>query len=92
MIDAPQQDWPAYERRSRQADAAWYRSLTPSQRFALYEDLYRIVMAGRQGPGDWSRLETWQWREKVARRLKEVEAYRKLDELRREQSDSTRAS
>ncbi len=64
------------------------RSLTPDERFALYEDLYSIVLEARRLPGDWSRLDTWRWREKVAHRLQLVDAFRKLDQLHRERPAS----
>jgi hypothetical protein len=46
----------------------------------------------RSGPGDWKKLDELLWREKVTRRLIEVEAYRKLDELRHERSAANHAS
>ena len=88
VIDAPQQDWSAYESRARQSDAAWIRNLTPPERFALYDDLFRMVLAARSGAGDWPRLEAWRWREKLSHRLRSVEAFRQLDRLRRERSTS----
>jgi hypothetical protein len=85
MLDAPRQDWELYRKLTMPYDIAWQRSLTPEQKFAIYQGLYRIAMS-RTGPGDWAALDARQWQEKLARRMKEVEAYRKLDELRRERS------
>ena len=90
MLDAPRQDWSLYRQLTETYDIAWERNLTVAEKFALYQDMHRIVMA-RTGPGDWAKLDEWLWQEKVARRLKEVKAYRKLDELRRGRSASNHA-
>jgi hypothetical protein len=82
MAGAPKQNWSLYRQLTRQSDAEWIRSLTPSQRFDLYADLFDIIWQSRQGSGDWKRLEEWHWKEKVAMRLRMVEAFRKLDEFR----------
>jgi hypothetical protein len=83
MADVPQQDWAAYEARTAESDAAWIRGLTPEDRFALYADLFRIIWGARRGPGDWERLDRWHWDQKLATRLRLVDAFRKLDEVRR---------
>ena len=88
MLDAPQQDWAAYERRAAAADAAWNQNVTPDKRIALVADMFRMVWNSPRDPVERERLEAWRWRAKVARRLTEVDAYRKLDELRRERSTS----
>lgn len=85
MLDPPRQDWSLYRQLTEPHEIAWQRNLTPSQRFKIYQDLYRIAMA-RTGPGNWGKLDEWRWKEKVARRGKELEAYRKLDELLRERA------
>jgi hypothetical protein len=82
MVDAPKQNWSLYRQLTRQSDAEWIRSLTPSERFDLYADLFATICEARRGEGDWKRLEEWHWKEKVAARLRMVEAFRKLDEFR----------
>jgi hypothetical protein len=84
MLDAPKQDWPAYERAAAPNVIKWLRRLTPDERLALYDDMFGLVASVPRTSIERKRLEDVRWREKVARRLVEVNAYRKLDELRRE--------
>jgi hypothetical protein len=86
MLDAPRQDWAAYEKLARPSDAAWLRGLTLDDRLALYADLFDLVWNARRGPGDWERLEQWRWEQKLASRLRMVEAFQKLDILTRERA------
>jgi len=86
MIDAPQQDWAAYERRCRQSDEEWLRGLTTDDRFDLYADLFRIVWDARRARGDWQRLDEWHWTRKVADRRRMVASLLKLDQFRRERA------
>jgi hypothetical protein len=86
MSFAPRQDWALFRELTRQADADWLRRLTVDERFEMYCDLFNIVREARQGPGDWEKLDRWAWEQKVALRLRMVEAYQKLDELRRERT------
>lgn len=86
MSDAPKQDWAEYERRCREANAAWVRGLSTADRFALYADLYRIVRESRCAQGDWRRLEEWNWNRKVADRRRVVTALLKLDQYHRERA------
>ncbi len=86
MIDAPQQNWSLYERLVGSVDAAWHRSRTPAERFALYADMFRIVASSNITDRDWPRLDAWRWREKLASRVLTVDSLRKFDQLRRERS------
>jgi hypothetical protein len=86
MLDAPLQNWAEYEKRARPVDIAWNRGLSIDDKFSLYADMFRVVMNARGEEGDWERLETWRWQEKRARRAREVTAFQKLDQLRRERS------
>jgi hypothetical protein len=81
MVDVPRQDWSDYEARARGNDVAWVRGLTPSGRFALYEELFGIVWGARRDLGNWERLDRWHWHQKIAMRLRLVKAFMKLDEL-----------
>jgi hypothetical protein len=86
MLDAPRQDWAAYEKLAGPSDAAWLRGLTVAERFALYADLFNMVWDARRGPGDWQRLEQWHWQQKLATRLRMVEAFNQLDQRTRERA------
>jgi hypothetical protein len=82
MLDAPQQDWSAYDAKVKANDRAWLRGLTPGDRFTLYEDLFNIIYHGRDKNIDLERLEQWRWQQKVADRLRIVDALQSLDALR----------
>jgi len=85
MVVVPQQDWSYVESRSRETEAARLHAMTPAERFAVYADMYNTLWAARQNvPGDWERLDQWRWEEKLAVRRRMVEAFSKLDQMRRE--------
>ena len=82
MLDAPRQDWSAYEAKVRAADALWLRELTTTDRFALYCDLFNLIHDARDPAANWEQLDRWRWRQKLAARRQAVAAFHKLDELR----------
>jgi hypothetical protein len=82
MLDAPRQDWRAYEERTRAGNVAWLRALTAQDRFALYCDLFDLIHQSRDPRVDLDRLEQRRWQQKLAARQRVVEAYRRLDEWR----------
>jgi hypothetical protein len=84
MSFAPQHDWEGYAARTGAADAAWIRSLSLSERFAIYADMFDLAWEARQSnPAlDWQALDEQRWQEKLALRMKLVEASRKMDENR----------
>lgn len=82
MLDAPRQDWQWYEERTRAADAAWLRSLTTADRWALLCDMFNLVHRNRDPNADWARLEKLRWQQKLADRQDFVEACLKLDAWR----------
>ena len=87
MLDAPQHDWSFYEAKTRGSDAEWLRGLTTSERFELYASLFNTIWNARQNlPGDWERLENQRWQEKLELRRQMVDAFKKLDQFRRERS------
>jgi hypothetical protein len=86
VVDVPQQDWLAYEALTGPEDAKLLRQLTAQERFAIYNDLFKLVMTGRRGAGDWGRLDAWRWNEKVAHRQSLLTALTKLDQVRRERA------
>lgn len=89
---APQQNWAAVENRLRALDAAWLRSLSMNDRFALYQDIFLVLRDSRQKlAGDWERLERQQWEEKLVLRRRLGEAFSKLDEWRSERAAANHA-
>lgn len=88
MMDSPRQDWCAYEASTRQENANWVRNLSPLDRFAIYDDLFNLIWSARGDAGNWSRLEQWNWKQKVAARLKLVSAFTSLDQFRCERAAS----
>jgi hypothetical protein len=88
---APQQNWPAYEALTRAEQAEWIRTLSPQDRFAIYEDLFNMIWTTRDAHGDWDRLDRWHWQEKLAVRMRQVEAFNKLDQFRRERAAANNA-
>src|SRR3954447_9129454 len=92
MLDAPQHDWSIYEAKTRDSDAAWIRGLSMKERFDLYASMFNTFWNARQSlPGDWERLDKQRWQEKLTMRRRMVDAFHKLDELRRERSASNDA-
>lgn len=79
MLDAPRQNWRLVEKQIRAAPVV---DLTPGEKFALYDDMDSIVVAGRYGTEQWRRVEDQAWRSKLERRRREVEAFHKLDQFR----------
>jgi hypothetical protein len=86
MLDPPRHDWSTHEAMTRRYDAERLRRMSPQERFAVYEDLYRLVTSGRSADPAWQRLQAWRWTQKVAIRRLQVTAFTKLDELHRERA------
>ena len=87
MVDAPQQNWPYYNARAQASDAEWLRAMTPAERFAVYADVFNTLWVARQKvEGNWVRLDQQRWESKLAMRLRMVDAFAKLDEMRRERA------
>ena len=84
MPFAPQQDWDAYRSLTADEDAAWLASLTVGERFALVADMFNLAWQARQNNAqvDWEAIDHWRWDQKLAQRLRFVEAHRKIDETR----------
>jgi hypothetical protein len=86
MLDAPQQNWAEYTNLTRSEDEASIRGMTVSERFSIYADLFNVIWNARRDLGNWERLDRWRWDQKLAARRQLVDAFNKLDELRRERS------
>jgi hypothetical protein len=80
MIDAPQQDWAAYDAAVRPIELERLRRMTPAERFSVYASLHHLLTEGRMGTKDWEKMEAWRWQNKLRLRERMVRAYRKLDE------------
>jgi hypothetical protein len=91
MITAPQQDWALYEKLTRQSDMEWARRLTPGERFEIYTDFFDSIHAARSVSGASNTFERWAWEQKLANRLRMVDAFTKRDQLLHERSASTNA-
>jgi hypothetical protein len=89
VIEAPKQNWRAYEAATREADASWIRSLSTQERFAIYEDAFHLILSSRGEHGNWKRLDRWRWKQKLALRAKMREAFTNLDRVRRGLAAST---
>jgi hypothetical protein len=92
MLDAPRQDWSLYESFAREADAAWIRRLTASDRLAMYADLFNMLWRARQPAGHNELVEQRRWQEKLKLRQCSVNAFAKLDQARRERTAAEDAS
>jgi hypothetical protein len=86
MVGAPKQDWFKYDALTRNESAAWIRSLSPRDRFEIYQDLFNVIWNSRRDLGDWENLDLWNREQKLAIRLRMVEAYFKLDQVHRERA------
>jgi hypothetical protein len=86
MVDAPRQNWAAYEAAVRPHELERLRRMTPAEKFALYSSLHRFLTRGRIGTSEWEKLEAWRWKKKVRLRRRMVEGYQKLDEYLRERA------
>jgi len=82
VMFAPRRDWTDFENRTRAAEIAWLRGLTPADKFAIYCDLFSLVHQVHDPRVDRHRLEQRRWQQKLADRRIAVEAFRKLDEWR----------
>jgi hypothetical protein len=82
MLTPPKQDWNKYEMLTRASDADWVRQLSPRQRFEIYQDIYDFVMAARKDRGDWVKLESWSWEEKIAVRRRVATCLQEADRIR----------
>jgi hypothetical protein len=91
MSIAPQHDWAAYEALVAKDEAACLRTLGTDERFAIYADLFRVVWTARQGlvAQGWQKLDLWHWQQKLATRLRCVQAYQKLDDIRNGRAPAT---
>lgn len=84
---SPRQRWLIFEQlcgeRVRASDEAWARSLPPAKRLAVVDDLFLSVRAVRLAAGDWHSVDAAAWQETLSERMRQVRAFRRLDEARR---------
>jgi hypothetical protein len=81
MEKAPKQNWIMYEALAASHEAAELRGMTPTEKFAIYADLFNLVRNARSNQGNWARLDEWSWQQKLETRQRMVLAFGKLDEI-----------
>jgi hypothetical protein len=91
MLTAPQQDWSFYADKSRSSDAAWLRTLSVADRFALYKSMFNALWNARANDSSRDRLDRWSWQQKLELQLQQVDAFARLDRLRHERSAANNA-
>jgi hypothetical protein len=91
MAFAPKHDWSAYEELTRAEHAEWLRGLSLQERFTLYSDMFNLISSTRDNRADHDRLERWHWQQKLAARMRQVEAFTKLDQMRSERAAANNA-
>ena len=82
MAHGPLQNWRIYEASTRGEEAAWVRGLSPQERFDIYDDAFNLVWTARGELGDWERLDQWRWSQKLALRVRMLDALGNLDRVR----------
>jgi hypothetical protein len=82
MLDAPRQDWSAYQAKADAFDRQWLHGLTVEDRFAMYSDLFNLVQNSRVQSANREELDRWHWQQKLAARHRMFEAFQKLDAYR----------
>ena len=74
----------------RQPTPHGYMHIGLSERYAIYADLFETIWNARQlqNQGDWRRLERSSREQKLAKRLRQIAAFQKLDETHNGRSAS----
>jgi hypothetical protein len=84
---APRECWHRFEalagERVRASDATWAGALSPAERLAVADDLFVTVRDVRLAAGDWQQVEDRAWEATLAARIREITAFRRLDEVNR---------
>lgn len=84
VATSPRRRWELFEElcgdRVRAADASWTRSLPPAERLAVVDDLLMTVHSARVAAGDWQAIDDRAWRETLEERVRQVWAFRRLEE------------
>ena len=81
---SPRQRWEEFESlcgdRVRASDAEWARGLSPAERLAVVDDLFRTVRDARRTAGDWGQIDDLAWRQTLREHTLQAEAFRRFDE------------
>lgn len=72
-----------YGTQVRGSDASWALGLSPAERLAVVDDLLGTIQAARIAAGDWQQVDDRAWRETLSDRIRQVEAFQRLDEASR---------
>lgn len=79
------QRWALFEERFgtrvQASDTAWAKTLSPTDRLALVEDLFGVAYAAHERAGDWGAVDDRAWRETLAERRRLAAAFHRLDEV-----------
>ncbi len=78
MLDAPRQNWTVYKALTAEHDRRLARSLSMAERFARYEELFRLVCGQPRTSDERDRLEKSRWQQKLALREKQNRAFGSL--------------
>lgn len=83
-VESLRRRWDRFEKlcnaRIMASDAAWASALSPAERIAMADDLLATVRAARIAAGDWHRVDDLAWHETLDDRMRQVQAFRRLDE------------
>ena len=87
VVPPARQRWEQFEHlcgtQVRASDASWARGLSPAERLAVVDDLLGTIRAVRVAAGDWQQVDDRAWRETLSDRIRQVEAFQRLDEASR---------
>lgn len=72
-----------FGRQARAAEATWARSLSPSDRMAIVEDLYLTARQVHERAADWHTVESVAWKRTLGERQRFVAALHRLRETAR---------
>lgn len=83
-VDSLRYRWDRFEKlcgdRIAASDVKWALGLSPAERIAVADDLLATVRTARIAAGDWHRVDDLAWQETLNSRLRQVQAFRRLDE------------
>ena len=91
MDFAPQHDWQYYDSIVAKFENARDQAQTPEEKFERYASLYNLIHSAKPKRAPDHPLEIARWQEKLQLRRKMARIFRKLDEWKLGNDDSTNA-
>lgn len=77
--------WALFEERFgtrvQASDTAWAKTLSPTDRLAIVEDLFGVAYAAHERAGDWAAVDDRAWSETLAERRRLAASFHRLDEV-----------